>query len=73
MNTQKVVVNGNVDQKKILKKIKKRTGKKAEILTKTSGGGNDVSNGDDRDMGEELLDGFDMFSDENPNFMCVIA
>lgn len=48
MNQHKVVVTGRIDPKKVLKKLKKKTGKKVEILENKEG----QANKDGADDGE---------------------
>ncbi|XP_042505614.1 heavy metal-associated isoprenylated plant protein 19 [Macadamia integrifolia] len=81
MTKHKVTVMGRMNPKKVLKKLKKKTGKRVEIV-----GDNDGSNGGDvSGKGNSLKEGsdplvfgewdqcamFTMFSDENPN-ACLI-
>lgn len=77
MNKHRVVVTGRVDPKKVLEKLKKKTGKKVEIVAikdEESNDGSDESNklilvqpfvleSDCHIKTETLM----MFSDENPN------
>ncbi|XP_027368675.1 heavy metal-associated isoprenylated plant protein 19 [Abrus precatorius] len=77
MNKHRVVVTGRIDPKKVLKKIKKKTGKRVEIVSNKDEESNDETHESDKLVlmhqfvlqndccikTETLM----MFSDENPN------
>ncbi|XP_061367935.1 heavy metal-associated isoprenylated plant protein 19 [Gastrolobium bilobum] len=77
MNKHQVVVTGRIDPKRVLKKLKKKTGKRVEIVSNKDEESNDESNESDKLVlmhpfvlqndccisTEALM----MFSDENPN------
>ncbi|KAJ1427258.1 Heavy metal-associated domain, HMA [Sesbania bispinosa] len=83
MNKHRVVVTGRIDPQKVLKKLKKKTGKKVEIVSIKDGESKDESHESDNIVllhpivlieddyccikTETLM----MFSDENPN-ACVL-
>ncbi|XP_043703371.1 heavy metal-associated isoprenylated plant protein 19-like [Telopea speciosissima] len=81
MPKQKVTVTGRMNTKKVLKKLRKKTGKRVEIVGDNDGsnGGNFSGKGDSPKKGSNpLMFGewdqcqvFTMFSDENPN-ACLI-
>ncbi|KAJ4965095.1 hypothetical protein NE237_016944 [Protea cynaroides] len=81
MTKHKVTVTGRFNPKKVLKKLKKKTGKRVEIVEDKGGSkGGDVSGkGDSPKQGSNPLTFaewdqcvmFEMFSDENPN-ACLI-
>ncbi|XP_039048747.1 heavy metal-associated isoprenylated plant protein 19 [Hibiscus syriacus] len=77
INKNKVVVTGNIDPQKVLKKLRKKTGKKVEIVGKVEETEKEKDkNSDVRAMYENssLLDkeAFMMFSDENPNACSIM-
>ncbi|XP_077252643.1 heavy metal-associated isoprenylated plant protein 19-like [Tasmannia lanceolata] len=80
MKQNKVVVTGRVEPEKVLKRVKKKTGKRAEIVSKDAS--KDKSDGEDSKSGVEdkglnvhhvLFDDLversmlTMFNEENPN------
>lgn len=81
-NKHKVVVTGRFDPQKVLKKLKKKTGKRVEVLvnkekTPTSSNGEDlvpeeVSDPPMFDCCEEINEMLIMFSDENPNACSIM-
>lgn len=81
MNKHIVVVTGRIDSKKVLKKLKKKTGKKVEIMSTKDEESNDESHEDrlvimpsfviENDCcikTEDLM----VFSDENPNACAIM-
>lgn len=82
MNKHMVVVTGRIDPKKVLKKLKKKTGKRVEILSNKDEESKDESHESDSlvivppcmfENGcciktETLM----MFSDENPNACAIM-
>ena len=78
MNEHRVVVTGRIDPMKVFKKLKKKTGKKVEIVSNVDEEPNDES--DQLVMMHQVAPENDsciktetimMFSDENPN-ACVV-
>ncbi|CAB4262804.1 unnamed protein product [Prunus armeniaca] len=81
MNRHKVVVTGKMDPQKVLKKLRKKTGKKVEIVVDKEENPNDAS--DEGNLAKpnvyppffdccEDSDILMMFSDENPNACCIM-
>ncbi|GMI69833.1 HEAVY METAL ASSOCIATED PROTEIN 26 [Hibiscus trionum] len=77
MNKNKVVVTGKIDPQKVLKKLRKKTGKKVEIVTKVE----EKENGKEESSEVSTLyeisspvdnEAFMMFSDENANACSVM-
>lgn len=82
MNKHLVIVTGRIDPKKVLKKLKKKTGKRVEIVSNKDEESIDESNGLDNLLivhpfmlendccitTETLM----MFSDENPNACAIM-
>lgn len=86
MNNHKVVVKGKIDTKKLLKKLKKKTGKRVKIVVKDEEEDANNENVLEIDMGliglgDESIFGFHdremekfmVFSDENPKAICSIS
>lgn len=88
MNSHKVVVTGRLDPKKLLKKLKKKTGKRVKIVAKDDK--DDESSKDENvlvidmeliGLGDEPVLGYNdrdlekfmWFSDENPKSICCIS
>ncbi|CAJ1941122.1 unnamed protein product [Sphenostylis stenocarpa] len=75
MNKQRVVVTGGIDPMKVLKKLKKRTGKRVEIVSKKDEEAKDESDklvimhqfALENDCCMKATEAMMMFSDENPN------
>lgn len=74
MTNHRVVVTGRIDQQKVLKKLKKKTGKKVELV---------VQDKDDEQITEEVEDSWldhyygdnemhMMFNDENANSCSIM-
>ncbi|KAH7573644.1 hypothetical protein ACOSP7_007427 [Xanthoceras sorbifolium] len=86
MNKHKVVVRGRIDPKKLLKKLKRKTGKRVEIVINNNNkqeSSEVVTNEENRAPGAAVRDLplFDcckdspllmMFSDENPNACSIM-
>lgn len=81
MNKHKVVVTGKMDPQKVLKKLRKKTGKKVEIVVDKEENPNDAS--DEGNLAKpnvyphffyccEDSEILMMFSDENPNACCIM-
>lgn len=76
MNKHKVVVTGKMDPQKVLKKLRKKTGKKVEIVVDKEEKPNDAS--DEGNLAKPFFDCCKetdilmMFSDENPNACCMM-
>ncbi|XP_021808636.1 heavy metal-associated isoprenylated plant protein 19 [Prunus avium] len=76
MNKHKVVVTGKMDPQKVLKKLRKKTGKKVEIVVDKEEKPNDAS--DEGNLSKPFFDCCKetdilmMFSDENPNACCMM-
>ncbi|XP_010466390.1 PREDICTED: heavy metal-associated isoprenylated plant protein 3-like [Camelina sativa] len=82
MNSHKVVVTGKIDPKKLLKKLKKKTGKRAKIVVKEEKDEESSKDAEDENvleidmepigLGDEWynndreMEKFMVFSDENP-------
>ncbi|TKY54099.1 peroxidase 24 [Spatholobus suberectus] len=77
MNKHRVVVTGRIDPKEVLKKLKKKTGKRVEIVSNKDEEPKDESHESDKPV---IMHQFElandcciktkammMFSDENPN------
>lgn len=83
MNKHRVVVTGRIDPKKVLKKLKKKTGKRVEItVSNKAEESNDESHeSDNLVIGHPFVPENDcyiktealmMFSDENPNSCAIM-
>ncbi|KAI5349609.1 PREDICTED: heavy [Prunus dulcis] len=81
MNKHKVVVTGKMDPQKVLKKLRKKTGKKVEIVVDKEEKPNDASDEGNLAKPNVYPNFFDccketdilmMFSDENPNACCTM-
>ncbi|KAK7264575.1 hypothetical protein RJT34_32184 [Clitoria ternatea] len=85
MNQHRVVVTGRIDPKKVLKKLKKKTGKRVEIVSTKDD--HEESNHESRDESDKLVimqqfvlendsclktEALMMFSDENPNACAIM-
>ncbi|KAF3963094.1 hypothetical protein CMV_012478 [Castanea mollissima] len=80
MKKHRVVVTGRIDPQKVLKKLKKKTGKKVEIIVKKEDASKESNEGVSKlDSNQPIL--FDccnddewlmMFSDENPNACSIM-
>lgn len=80
MKKHRVVVTGRIDPQKVLKKLKKKTGKKVEIIVKKEDASKESNEGVSKlDSNQQIL--FDccnddewlmMFSDENPNACSIM-
>ena len=80
MKKHRVVVTGRIDPQKVLKKLKKKTGKKVEIIVKKEDASKESNEGVSKlDSNPPIL--FDccnddewlmMFSDENPNACSIM-
>ncbi|ESQ47717.1 hypothetical protein EUTSA_v10022291mg [Eutrema salsugineum] len=88
MNSHKVVVKGKIDPKKLMKKLKKKTGKRVKIVVNEE---KDEESSKDEDVleidmeligfGDESVFGYNdkelekfmWFSDENPKAICCIS
>lgn len=80
MKKHRVVVTGRIDPQKVLKKLKKKTGKKVEIIVKKEDASKESNDGVSKlDSKQPIL--FDccnddewlmMFSDENPNACSIM-
>ncbi|XP_010510281.1 PREDICTED: heavy metal-associated isoprenylated plant protein 3-like [Camelina sativa] len=89
MNSHKVVVTGKIDPKKLLKKLKKKTGKRAKIVVKEEKDEESSKDAEDENvleidmeligLGDEWynndreMEKFMVFSDENPKAICSIS
>lgn len=89
MNSHKVVVKGKIDPKKLLKKLKKKTGKRVMIVVKEEKDEEEDAKNEnvlEIDMGliglgDESIFGFNdkemekfmVFSDENPKAICSVS
>ncbi|CAH2053113.1 unnamed protein product [Thlaspi arvense] len=89
MNSHKVVVTGKIDPKKLMKKLKKKTGKRVKIIVKEEKDEESskdenileidmeqlIGLGDESVFGcnDKELEKFMWFSDENPKAMCSIS
>ncbi|XP_010488162.1 PREDICTED: heavy metal-associated isoprenylated plant protein 3-like [Camelina sativa] len=89
MNSHKVVVTGKIDPKKLLKKLKKKTGKRAKIVVKEEKDEESSKDAEDENvleidmeligLGDEWynndreMEKFMVFSDENPKAICCIS
>lgn len=77
MNSHRAIVTGEVDPEKVVKKLKKKTGKRAEIITRkiemAPAAGECSSNTSEASavipdhFDQTLVAGLSLFSDENPN------
>ncbi|KAJ8504221.1 hypothetical protein OPV22_005107 [Ensete ventricosum] len=78
MNSHRAIVTGEVDPEKVVKKLKKKTGKRAEIITTRKNdmapaAGDCSSNRSEASavitdhFDQTLVAGLSLFSDENPN------
>ncbi|GAA0162670.1 hypothetical protein LIER_18709 [Lithospermum erythrorhizon] len=82
MPNNKVVVTGRINYKKLWKKLRKKTGKKVEMVIKKDEENDQISKGELKEqilpesivlhqyLGENAI--FTMFSDENANACCVM-
>ncbi|CAH8358351.1 unnamed protein product [Eruca vesicaria subsp. sativa] len=86
MNNHMVLVTGKIDPKKLLKKLKKKTGKRVKIVAKEDKEPSKDENvlvidmeliglGDEPVLGynDKYLEKFMWFSDENPRAICCIS
>lgn len=65
MNKHQVVVTGRFDPQKVLKKLKKKTGKKVEILSKKD----DDTNNESHESNKLLI--MQQFRPENDQYCCI--
>ncbi|RXH72071.1 hypothetical protein DVH24_025572 [Malus domestica] len=81
MKKHKVVVTGKIDPQKVLKKLRKKTGKKVEIVVDKEEKPKDASGEGNLTKPNVYPPFFDcckeseilfMFSDENPNACCIM-
>ncbi|KAK5794343.1 hypothetical protein PVK06_035565 [Gossypium arboreum] len=73
MNKNKVVITGKIDLQKVLEKLRKKTGKKVEIVGEVEEKNEKANDISIQYANSSLLENesFMMFSDENPN-ACLI-
>ncbi|RDX63003.1 Heavy metal-associated isoprenylated plant protein 19, partial [Mucuna pruriens] len=82
MNKHRVVVTGRIDPMKVLKKLRKKMGKRVEIVSNKDEKPNDESHESDKLVMYQFVlendccintEAFMMFSDENPNACALIG
>ncbi|PIA31020.1 hypothetical protein AQUCO_05300092v1 [Aquilegia coerulea] len=78
MIKHRVTVKGRIPPEKLLKKLKKETGKKVEIVVPSDASKSNAGDNDKRESTPVLFDErgesplFTMFSDENPNACSIM-